>query len=207
MTGDSLVMALPASVPATDPVCASAHNTNAKSRFRPKKVASRQSGEVGVTWNGRAKVWVARYYLNGKQKSQSFSTSQFLTEGMTWEAADKKALQAAKRFRQNALQTTGAKSLKKITIPQSGIIGVWWISAMRAWKVNIYCTPDGDAKKQKRSFGTTTDEKHKRKQIFGGYFKPKDDTAEARDVELQKAKDALAQLYKRHMISYVTSSD
>jgi hypothetical protein len=185
------------SAPAMQPVLASTLKTKVESRFMSKKIASRQSGEVGVSWNARNAAWLATYTLEGKSKHQNFRVSQFQTTNMTWKAADKEALEAAKRARYDALEKQGAKSSQKLDIPHSGISGVYWVTAKRAWGVRVRCT----LCKSERPGTKRT------KQVFGGYFKPTNDTPAARDEELQKAKQALKILNQELGITYVKGSD
>ena len=175
------------------PLLASTLKSKVASRFTSRKIASRQSGEVGVSWHAEKAAWRATYRLEGKSKQQYFRVSRFQTRNLTWKAADKEALQAAKRARYDALERQGAESCKKLGIPHSGISGVHWVTARRAWGVRVKCT--------------STNGTQKTKQVFGGYFKPTNDTPAARDEELQNAKKALKKLYQKLGITYVLSSD
>ena len=166
---------------------------NSRPHYLPKKKASRQSGKVGVTWDAHKKAWVASYNVEGKLKRVQFWITNFLTASMTWRSADRKALQAAIRARNAALEIKGVKPAKKKGIPHSGMTGVYWDINKHAWKVQISCTP-ARGKKKKQA-------------IHGGYFKPKQNTLAARNDELQKAKQTLVQLLKQHNITYVQGSD
>ena len=177
------------SLPATHPVCPNALSINDNGRFMPTKLASRQSGKVGVIWNAQKESWVAAYTVAGKRTRQYFSIQRFRTTGVSWKAADKLALNAAQRVRQDALEKKGAKSLKKRNIPQSGIFGVYWHTAARAWKIELCRKP--------------VDGNQKPKRIFGGNFYPKENTDAARNEALHKAKEALVKLLEEHKIQYV----
>ena len=181
------------SAPATLPIHPNAHILIAKSRFLSKKVASRQSGVVGVSWDASKSAWIATYTLEGKLKRQRFRISPFLQPGVTWKAAEKKARESAIHARNVALNLKGARASKKPGRPQSGIKGVNWDITKLSWKVQCWCTPVRGIKKTKR--------------LFGGYHKPKMNTHAARQEALQKAKEALTQLLEKHRINFVQGAE
>ena len=104
----------------------------------------RSSGVRGVSREKTGQRWqVSQQLPGGRQKNTNFPAARWAAEGLPFEEAVARALEAAKAFRLE-LQRSGAAKTPDPALPRSGVRGVTWQKSKRRWQVQVTATdPEG----------------------------------------------------------------